>query len=299
MQIKAWIKALRIRTLPLAVSGIVVGNAVAYYYGQFDSLIFKLSLYTALLLQILSNLANDYGDFQKGTDNVNRVGPERALQSGAIEPKDMKTAMIIVGFFAFICGASLVFLGLSQANLVAGLFFIGIGIVCIIAAIFYTMGKHAYGYKGLGDIMVFLFFGITAVAGSFYLQFKDMLWQVLLPAAAVGFFSAGVLNMNNMRDVVNDKACGKITIPVRLGFKRSKVYHSFLILSGIGCAVLFQVYYLPIGNSWSLASLTIWVVHLLIVWKIKQEKKYDQQLKINVLGTLLYAILLSISLFNH
>src|SRR5688500_12179660 len=126
MKLKAWIKALRIRTLPLAISGIVVGNAVAYYYGTFDSLIFKLSLYTALLLQILSNFANDYGDFLKGTDNENRVGPERALQSGLIEPRDMKAAMVITGFFAFVCGSWLVFKGLSDANPTAGLFFIGI-----------------------------------------------------------------------------------------------------------------------------------------------------------------------------
>ncbi len=297
MKLKAWIRALRIRTLPLAISGIVVGNAVAYYYGTFDPFIFKLSLYTALLLQILSNFANDYGDFLKGTDNANRVGPERALQSGLIEPRDMKAAMVITGFFAFVCGAWLVYLGLSEANPTAGLFFIGIGIVCIIAAIFYTVGKNAYGYKGLGDIMVFLFFGVTAVAGSFYLQHKDILWQVLLPAGAVGFFSAGVLNMNNMRDVVNHEACGKTTIPVRLGFRGSKIYHTFLMLSGMGCAMIFQLLYLPWSYAWHLLGLVLALVHLVVVWKILDEKKYDQQLKVNVLATLLYAILLSVSLF--
>jgi len=298
MKVKAWIKALRIRTLPLAVSGIVVGNAVAYFYDAWNPQLFKFSLYTALLLQILSNLANDYGDFLKGTDNANRVGPERALQSGAIEPRDMKTAMIIIGFAAFICGAFLVYSGLSEANPTAGLFFIGIGILCIIAAVLYTVGKNAYGYKGLGDIMVFLFFGITAVAGSFYLQYKDILWQVLLPACAVGFFATGVLNMNNMRDVVNDEACGKITIPVRLGFKRSKIYHSFLILSGIACAVTFQLLYLPSNKIWHLSGLVIALIHLIIVWKIVDEKKFDKQLKINVLVTLVYAILLSVALFT-
>ena len=298
MKIKAWIKALRIRTLPLAVSGIVVGNAVAFYYGAFDALIFKLSLYTALLLQILSNLANDYGDFQKGTDNDNRVGPQRALQSGLIDPKDMKTAMIIIGFFSFICGIWLVYLGLSDANPMAGLFFLGIGIICIVAAIFYTVGKNAYGYKGLGDIMVFLFFGITAVGGSFYLQYKEILWQVLLPAGAIGFFSAGVLNMNNMRDIVNDEACGKITIPVRLGFAKSKIYHTFLIVSGSLCAVIFQWLYMPFHFIWHLAALMIALIHLLIVWRIVEEKKYDAQLKVNVLITLLYSVFLSIVLFN-
>jgi len=297
MKLKAWIKALRIRTLPLAVSGIVAGNAVAYYHDAFDPFIFKFSLYTALLLQILSNLANDYGDFLKGTDNENRVGPERALQSGLIEPRDMKAAMVIIGFAAFICGAFLVYSGLNDANPIVGLFFIVIGVLCIIAAVLYTVGKNAYGYKGLGDIMVFLFFGITAVAGSFYLQVKDILWEVLLPSAAVGFFSTGVLNMNNMRDVMNDEACGKITIPVRLGFRRSKIYHSFLILSGIICAVIFQFMYLPSNKIWHLSGLLIAIIHLVIVWKIVDEKKFDKQLKINVLATLLYATLLSIALF--
>ncbi len=295
---KAWLKAMRLRTLPLAVSGIVVGNAVAFYYGTMDGLILKLSLYTALLLQILSNFANDYGDFLKGTDNKERVGPERALQSGAISPSSMKTAMVITGFFAFVCGLWLVYHGLSDANPTAGFFFIGIGIICIIAAIFYTVGKNAYGYKGLGDIMVFLFFGITAVAGSFYLQYKNIEWQVMLPAAVIGFFSAGVLNMNNMRDVVNDQACGKITIPVRLGFKASKFYHSFLMLGGTTCAILFQFMYLPIYFSWHLASLLLVLIHLVIVWKITDEKKYDQQLKVVVLITLLYSTLLSVSLFT-
>lgn len=297
MKIKAWIRALRLRTLPLAISGIVVGNALAYYYHSFDSLIFKLSLYTALMLQVLSNLANDYGDFQKGTDNDNRIGPERALQSGLIEPADMRTAMMIVGFFAFISGLWLIFLGLSKANPIAGFFFIGIGLICILAAVLYTVGKHAYGYKGLGDVMVFLFFGITAVAGSFYLQFKDLKWEVLLPAASVGLFSTGVLNMNNMRDVVNDKSCGKITIPVRLGFIKSKFYHSFLILGGIVSAIFFQVFYMPLNSSWVLLGLLLFIPHLVVVWKIKDEKKYDGQLKLNVMCTLLYSLCLSISLF--
>lgn len=295
---KAWIKALRLRTLPLAVSGIVVGNALGYYYGHMDNLLLKLSLYTALLLQILSNLANDYGDFMKGTDNAERVGPERALQSGAIKPGDMRTAMIVTGFFAFISGTYLVYSGLSDANPTAGLFFIGIGIICIVAAIFYTMGKHAYGYKGLGDIMVFMFFGITAVMGSFYIQYKDILWQVALPASAIGFFSAGVLNMNNMRDHINDKACGKITIPVRLGFRNSKLYHVFLMTAGMTAATLFQWLYLPSAFAWHLSGFLLIILHLAVVIKIKDEKKYDAQLKINVLGTLIYAVLLSVALFT-
>lgn len=298
MKLKAWISALRLRTLPLAVSGIVVGNALSYFYNAFDMLIFKLSLITALLLQILSNLANDYGDFQKGTDNDDRIGPTRALQSGLIDPSDMKTAMIMIGFFGLISGLWLVYQGLSDANPIAGLFFIAIGIICILAAILYTVGKHSYGYKGLGDVMVFLFFGITAVAGSFYMQFKNMKWEIILPAVAIGLFSTGVLNMNNMRDVVNDKACGKITLPVRLGFIKSKVYHSILIMGGMVATLVFTIQYLPANMYWSLLGLLLFVPHLFLVWKIKDESKYDGQLKFNVLATLLYSTCLTLALFK-
>lgn len=296
---KAWIKALRIRTLPLAISGIVIGNALAYYNDKFDPLLFKLSLYTALLLQILSNLANDYGDYMKGTDNENRVGPERALQSGKIKSEDMKLVMIIIGFFSFICGSWLIYLGLKDANPIMLFFFLILGILCILAAIFYTVGKNAYGYKGLGDVMVFLFFGVIAVTGSYYLQFKDLNFSIFLPAITIGLFSTGVLNMNNMRDVENDKACGKITIPVRLGFRNSKVYHSILIVGAIISAFVFYINYLPQNSWWHLSSLIIAFIHLFMVIRIKEYKKYDTQLKICVLATLVYAIGLSIVLFTN
>lgn len=295
---KAWIKALRLRTLPLAISGIVIGNGLAYYDHHFDALIFKLSLYTAVLLQILSNLANDYGDFMKGTDNENRVGPERALQSGKIKPEDMKTAMIIVGFFSFISGVWLIYIGLKDANPAMLFFFLGLGIVCILAAIFYTVGKNAYGYKGLGDVMVFLFFGIIAVSGSYYLQYKDILWKVLLPSVTIGLFSAGVLNMNNMRDIENDKSCGKITIPVRLGLNGSKIYHVILTGGAMISAILFQFYFLEKNNWWHLLSLIIPLFHLIKVITIQELKKFDIQLKICVLSTLVYCIALSLVLFS-
>jgi len=293
---KAWIKALRLRTLPLAVSGILVGNALAYYYGRYDADIFKLSLYTALLLQILSNLANDYGDFKKGTDNAERIGPERAMQSGAIKEPEMKIAMGIVGFFALISGLWLIQLGTAGLDWSSGFIFLALGIFSIIAAITYTVGKNAYGYRGLGDLLVFIFFGCVAVAGSFYLQYKHVMPEVFLPAAAIGFFSAGVLNMNNMRDIENDRISGKITMPVRLGPVRAKIYHMLLIDAGIACAAIYSLVYTPQRQWYALAPMAVFLLNIIFVVKIKDHRSYDKQLKVVVLGTLLYAILFSASL---
>ncbi len=294
--IKAWIKAMRLRTLPLAISGMILGNVLAYFYGIFDAQVCKLSIYTAILLQILSNFANDYGDFVKGTDNEQRIGPERALQSGAIQPADMKSAMIIVGFFTFICGSWLVYLGTKNIDWKAAVFFLALGLVAIVAAIKYTVGKNAYGYKGLGDLLVFIFFGLVAVGGSFFLQHKTFPWEILLPASAIGLLSVGVLNMNNIRDMENDKASGKITIPVRIGEKNAKIYQTFLILIAAICVVYFQLNYLPEKAAWHLAFLAIYIFHLVKVWTAKDKKVFDGQLKIVSLGALLYAILLWLAL---
>lgn len=292
MNIKAWIKAMRLRTLPLALSGMIVGNVLAHFYGVFDTQICKLSIYTAILLQILSNFANDYGDFLKGTDNDQRLGPQRALQSGAIKPDDMKMAMTIIGFFTFICGSWLVYLGTQNIDWQAGLFFLALGGVAILAAIKYTVGKNAYGYKGLGDLLVFIFFGLVAVAGSFFLQYKSLPWEILLPATAIGCLSVGVLNMNNIRDMENDKASNKITIPVRIGERNAKIYQTVLILTAAFCAIYFQFAFLPLHAAWSLAFLLVYAFHLYKVWTAKDKKVFDAQLKFVSLGALLYAILL-------
>lgn len=293
---KAWIKALRLRTLPLAISGILVGNALAYASGIFDAFVFKLSLYTALLLQILSNLANDYGDFKKGTDNADRIGPERAMQSGAIKEPEMRMALYIVGFFAFVCGLYLVYEGTQGLHWQSGIIFLVIGLLAIVAAITYTVGKNAYGYKGLGDLLVFIFFGLVAVGGSYYLQHKDIDALTFLPAASIGFFAAGVLNMNNMRDVDNDRASGKITIPVRLSHTASKVYHTFLVLGGILTATVYILLMRPPDRWYPLAAFVVFLVNLAAVWRIRERKTYDAQLKVVVLGTLLFALLFSASL---
>jgi 1,4-dihydroxy-2-naphthoate octaprenyltransferase len=291
----AWLHAARLRTLPLAVSGIVAGNMLARFYGKFDPVILLLSLLTALWLQILSNLANDYGDYTKGTDNDARIGPTRALQSGKISPQQMKTALIICTLLALGSGIPLVILGTRNLDWFTGLFFLLLGLLSIAAAIFYTVGKNAYGYRGLGDVFVFLFFGIIAVTGSFYLQYKTLEWPVFLPAVAIGFFSTGVLNMNNMRDVENDRASGKITLAVRLGKTGSIVYHHLLMLSGAASAAAFQFMEFTSEKWMFLLPLLLIIPHLLVVVSHKNPTVLDKQLKVVVLITLFYTAGLTLS----
>lgn len=294
--ISAWLHAARLRTLPLAVSGIVAGNMLARFYGKFDPVILVLSLLTALWLQILSNLANDYGDYTKGTDNEARIGPTRAMQSGKISALSMKTGLVVCTLLSLSSGIPLVILGTRNLDWFTGLFFLLLGLLSIAAAIFYTVGKNAYGYRGLGDVFVFLFFGIVAVTGSFYLQYKTLEWPVFLPATAIGLFSTGVLNMNNMRDVDNDRASGKITLAVRLGKTGSIVYHCLLMLGGAASAAAFQFMEFSSEKWIFLLPLLLIIPHLLVIVSYKNPAVLDKQLKVVVLITLLYTAGLIISL---
>ena len=222
MKLKSYIKAARLRTLPLSVSGIIIGSALAYYNGYFNLLTFLLAILVTISLQILSNLANDYGDGVKGTDNEHRVGPERAIQSGEITPDEMfsaiKTNVLIVIILVFL----LILNAFGTQHFLYAFLFFALGGLSIYAAIKYTVGESAYGYRALGDLMVFLFFGLLSVIGTYFLYTKQLDHVVVLPACVVGLLSTGVLNLNNMRDIDNDKASGKITMAVKLGLKGAK-----------------------------------------------------------------------------
>ncbi len=195
---------------------------------------------TAVLLQVLSNLANDYGDYKKGTDSAKRVGPQREMQSGSITEKEMKRGLAITAILCLISGTLLIFVfaQLTWRELVV---FAALGIGAVLAALLYTLGKHPYGYRGLGDLFCFLFFGWAAVAGTFYLATKNLDFSVLLPASAMGFLSNAVLNINNMRDYENDKASGKNSLVVKLGLKKAFVYHCLLIVGAFICLTVFLV----------------------------------------------------------
>ena len=244
---KTWIRAARPRTVLLSFSGVLLGGFLALDQLRSLSLskgrpylVIIFAALTAILLQILSNLANDYGDFKKGTDSAKRVGPQREMQSGAITEKEMKLGLAITAGLCLISGALLVFVfaRLTWQELAV---FAALGLGAVLAALLYTLGKHPYGYQGLGDLFCFLFFGWAAVAGTFYLATKTLDFSALLPATAMGFLSNAVLNINNMRDHENDQASGKNSLVVRLGLKKAFVYHCLLIVGAFVCLTVYLI----------------------------------------------------------
>ena len=240
-------EAIRPRTLLLSLSGVMVGGFLAASSGFFYPVMVALAALTAVLLQILSNLANDYGDFKKGLDNPDRMGPQRVLQSGALTESELRRGILLVIFLTLLSGGTLLgmaWLHLTWKELVA---FAMLGLAALAAALLYTLGKHPYGYRGLGDLFCFLFFGWVAVAGTFYLAANRFDPGVLLPATAMGFLSNAVLNINNLRDYDNDKAHGKNTLVVRLGLRKAFIYHVVLIVGAFSC---FSMYFLLQHKPW-------------------------------------------------
>ena len=224
-KLKVWLQATRLRTLPLSLSGIIVGNGLAFSNVNFSWMIFILSLLTTISFQVLSNFANDYGDGVKGTDNDSRIGPPRVLQQGLLTRKELKQGIQVCVFISLILAASLIFLAFGISNQLYSLIFIGLALGAVIAAIKYTMGSNAYGYRALGDLFVLTFFGGVSVLGSLFLQTKLFTVELILPAISIGLLSVGVLNLNNMRDIKTDKESNKITMAVLLGARYAKAYH--------------------------------------------------------------------------
>ncbi|AXN31761.1 1,4-dihydroxy-2-naphthoate polyprenyltransferase [Vibrio coralliilyticus] len=268
--LRIWLDAARPKTLPLALVSILTGSVLAYSTHQFSWMIAILAFLTATLLQILSNLANDYGDAVKGTDNDKRLGPVRAIQSGAVTQADMKQAIVINIVLTMLAGLALVFYALDSLQSI--LAFIGLGVLAIVAAIAYTVGNKPYGYVGLGDVSVFIFFGLLGVAGTFFLHTGIVAPLLVLPAIGCGLLAVAVLNINNMRDIENDEECGKRTVAVRLGQKNAKHYHTLLLA---GAVVAFIVYLLlqpvPVWLSLPfLLSVLVIYKHGKAVWQAEQ-----------------------------
>lgn len=244
---------------------------------------------TTILLQVLSNIANDFGDGIKGTDNEHRLGPERAIQSQKISIKAMRNAIVINSMLAFVSGLLLIYHALQEASSRDIYIFIGLGIFSIIAAITYTIGKRAYGYSGLGDLFVFIFFGIVGVVGVYYLHTKTLDTFIYLPACFTGFMSMAVLNMNNMRDVNNDKASGKNTLVVKIGFEKAKKYHTSLLLLGMVSWIAGIIFSGTNPDRFALLVSTIpfalFIKNLFFVRKNTDPKSLDPELKKIALGT--------------
>ncbi|MES2545890.1 MAG: 1,4-dihydroxy-2-naphthoate octaprenyltransferase [Bacteroidota bacterium] len=300
---KHWIEAARLRTLPLSVSGIILGSFYAMSQGIFNWNIVILALTTTLGLQILSNFANDYGDGMKGTDNEDRVGPKRAIQSGAITPGAMRYAIFITAFLTLVSAMLLIYFSFKGMYLVYSLIFFVLGILAIASAIRYTVGKNPYGYRGYGDVFVFVFFGLVSTFGIYFMFSKQIDYILLFPAAAIGFLSVGVLNLNNMRDEASDKKSGKNTIVVKNGGAWAKKYHYFLIVSAmvlfLSFAILNDINTDGIFNFDQYLFLIIYlplIKHLIRVYKNTNAKELDPELKKLALSTFALSLLLSLQL---
>ena len=313
--IKNYIKAARLRTLPLSVSGIIVGAFLGnYHYFQsilndensfllvccagcptiLHSPIFWLAILTTIGFQVLSNFANDYGDGVKGTDD-NREGEARMVASGAISPKQMKTAMIITTIITLIVALLLIYVSFSKENFGYSVLFFLLGVASIAAAIKYTVGKSAYGYSGLGDIFVFVFFGLLSVVGTYFLYTKQLNLEIFLPAISIGLLSTAVLNLNNMRDQIQDKKSNKNTLVVKIGSQKAKLYHYSLIIFALIFATVYVLlnYKSPFQFIFLIAFIPL-ILNMITVGKNIIFAELDSELKKVALSTFLFAILFGI-----
>lgn len=302
-----WIKAARLRTLPLSMSGIIMGAFIAKWRlysegGTWDWKIFALALVVTLLYQVLSNYANDYGDGIKGTDAKRATEAEaRAVASGKITAKQMKNAVILFSILSFVATIALLYVAFIPENMNEFYIFIGLGVACILAAIGYTVGKKPYGYMGLGDIFVFVFFGLVSVCGSYFLFTKTFSWDILLPGTAIGMMSMAVLNLNNMRDIESDKLSGKNSFALRIGFKNAMIYEMVLLQLPLILILIF----LGTNGFIQTKNYYVFIVMILLfplsklrrkIMSVKQPKELDPFLKQVGIITFLMAVLTAVGL---
>lgn len=290
-------QAIRPRTLPLALSSTILGSFIAASEHQFNLRVFILASLTTLFLQILSNLANDYGDYTKGTDSTARLGPKRMVQSGLIKPLRMILAIIIVVSLSLISGSLLILEGTRGTGAGIKIFYFILGIGAILAAVKYTIGKKPYGYIGLGDLFVFIFFGLAGVIGTYYLHTHHLRLDVLLPATSVGFLSVGVLNINNIRDYQSDKKASKRTMVVLIGSQRAKFYHLSLLIGAVITGSLYTLINFESGYQWLfLITTPMLFMNILSVYKYTRPLELNAELKKLAFSTLLFSFTFGIGL---
>lgn len=302
-----WIQAARLRTLPLSISGIIIGSFTARWRllsegSKWDWQIFALAILVTILYQILSNFANDYGDGVKGTDRLRTKNAEiRMVASGKISAQKMKSAVIITAGLSLLATITLLYKAFIPNYLPEFFIFLGLGVLCILAAIGYTIGKNSYGYMGLGDVMVFIFFGIVSVGGSYFLFTKTWSWDILLPASAVGMLSTAVLNLNNMRDMESDRLSGKETFALRIGFRNAMIYQIVLMQ----LPLIFILIFLMMNNLHIKKGYYSFIVMIMFfpttalrrkIMQTKDPKELDPFLKQTAIITLATAILLACGL---
>ena len=294
-----WIEAARPRTLPLAISSILLGNFLAYAAGKFSFLTASLAILTTLFLQILSNFANDLGDSKNGVDNKNRKVALRAVQTGKISASEMKNAVIIAASLSFISGIGLLYFALQYAKPQTIITFVVLGLLAILAAIAYTVGKRPYGYMGLGDLSVFLFFGWVGTFGTYYLQTEILNYYILIPASGCGFLSVAVLNLNNLRDIENDRKTGKNSIPVRIGKTFGFYYQKTIMLLGVCTFIIYLMYQgKPIQLSQNIIIMAGWYPLVQIIKQLNSKmtpSQIDPYLKKTALSTLFLIVIFGVS----
>ncbi len=290
-KLKIWLSAFRLRTLFLALSSVILGSGLAFHTGYFSYSTFILATLLATSIQILSNLSNDLGDYLKGTDITgNREGPKRSVQSGSIKPYQMKIAIIVNIFIVVITGLALIYTSIKDFNS-SFYILVGIGLISILAAIFYTLGRYAYGYVGWGDFFAFLFFGPIAVLGTFFLHTNTLTIQPLAPAIGLGIISTMILNINNMRDIENDIVSGKITVASKMGLKRAKIYHLIMTLLVFVCFSLYSICYAnyPLIRFSYLIVFSFQIYILTQIWN-KSNRELDKYLKQTSISGFIIAI---------
>lgn len=294
--LSSWISALRPRTLFLAVATSLCGSSIAYSIDKFSIPVCILTLLIATILQLLSNMSNDLGDYQHGTDITGeRVGPQRTVQSGAITPQQMKKGIYIAIAGAALTGAALIYIALQFMHPLYIFLFLLLGIMSIIAAIKYTAGKNPYGYKGFGDLFSFIFFGLVSVVGTYFLHTHTLDLRPWLPAIGLGLLTVAVLNINNMRDMDNDRKSGKITIPVRIGIANAKRYHALLSLGAMACFVGYSLLY---ASAWYqylyLLVFLLFAKMLINIFRITENRLLDPYLKYTSMGAFILSVAFSI-----
>lgn len=292
-----WIKAARLRTLPLALSSIILAGFLSANANKLNLVVIILAIITTIFLQILSNLANDFGDYKSGADNENRLGPKRGMQTGDISYRGMKNAIYILIITSFVSGSLLIYfgtLGLSTLNL---LIFFGLGVAAIAAAVNYTMGKNPYGYKGYGDLFVLIFFGFVGVIGTYYLNTHIIKINLFWPSLSVGLLSMAMLNLNNMRDIQNDSQSGKNTLVVKMGYPKAKVYHILIVIIPFISALIFT--FLQFDSYFQfifLITLPLFLVDLVKIYRTSDCVKLDPFLKKQAINTLLFSLTFGLGL---
>jgi len=292
-----WIAAARLRTLPLALSGIALGSFLAAAQNGFKAPIALACFGLATLFQVLSNYANDYGDGVKGTDRL-RVGEARMVASGKIPAELLKKVIWMVAALGGVLSGLLSYWALSSAGIPTVALFVLLGFAAVWAAMSYTMGRRAYGYFALGDLSVFLFFGWLSVLGSLFIQTRQLEWVHLLPASALGALSAGVLNLNNLRDIETDRLAGKRSLASLLGRPAAKIYQAILVFIAFDCAFLYVVRFE--GNGFKYAYILAFapiLFNLNRTFKSHKSSEFDKLLKPLALSTLLFALLLGAGVY--